>query len=153
MITRQAFLSDTQGSRFKDVIENYPSYFDEAIAFFNNDDRLRRMEDSETHHDRPAFAGVVREFEANAKMHELFTTVDAHKTMRFRQAVGTLIRLHMTEREWHTTGDKGSLGTRNTLPEPSSEPGVYYNTSGISKWFTKSERYKKNEESAQGARD
>jgi uncharacterized protein YodC (DUF2158 family) len=142
MVTLQNFLADPQGARFKDVIENYPSYFDEALAFFNDEDRLKRMEDSETHHDRPAFAGVVKEFEANPQMNELFTTVDAHKTTRFRQAIGTLIRIHMTQRGWHTTGDKGSLGTRNTLKEPSSDPGAYYNKTGISKWFTKSERYR-----------
>ena len=143
MVTLQDFLADSQGARFKDVIEDYPVYFTVAIEFFNDEARLKRMEDSETHHDRPAFAGVVKEFEAAPQMNEFFTTVDAHKTMRFRQAIGVLIRIHMTVRGWRTTGDKGSLGTRNVLKEPSMEPGAYYNTTGLSRWFTKSERYKR----------
>ena len=146
MITLLDFLKDSQGARFRDVVEQYGAHFNEAISFFNDEARLKRMEDAESHHDRPAFAGVVKEFEDIPILNELFTTTDAHKTIRFRQSIGCLIRLHMTERGWHTTGEKGSLGTRNHLNTPSSEPGAYYNTSGLSKWFTKSERYKRSDQ-------
>jgi len=42
--------------------------FDEVLEFFNNEDRQRRMEESEMHHDRPPLAGVVRELESPRRL-------------------------------------------------------------------------------------
>jgi len=63
-ITRKEFLEDRQGRTFSDVLDDPEQPFDEVLAFFNDLDRQRRMEESETHHDRPALAGVIRELEA-----------------------------------------------------------------------------------------
>ncbi len=140
-VTIEDFLSDPQGRRYKDVIDAFPKQFEVAISFFNDSSRLRRMEESEIHHDRPAFAGVVKEFETDEIIAQFFETNDAHKTIRFRQAIGCLIKQHMILRGWQTTGEKGSLGTRKVLENPTTKPGAYINSTGLSKWFTKSERY------------
>ena len=101
------------------------------------------MEESELHHDRPAFAGVVKEFERIQSVADFLGGYDAHTTTRFRQSVGALIRMHMESKGWKTTGRKGSLGTRAKVRPGTSTPDAYYNVSGLSRWFTKSERYEK----------
>ena len=60
-ITRHEFLEDRQGRTFADVLDDREQPFDEVLAFFDDAERQRRMEDAETHHDRAALAGVVRE--------------------------------------------------------------------------------------------
>jgi hypothetical protein len=144
MISKSDFLSDNQGAKFKDVNEDSRFSFQDVIDFFNDETRRIRLCDSEIHHDRPALAGVIKEFEAQPSITLFFETSDGHTTQRFRQGVGVLVRLHMQQMGWHTTGRKGSLGTRaKTLPH-TSDPGAYQNNSGLSKWFTRAERYEKN---------
>lgn len=143
MISKTDFLSDTQGAKFKDVVEDSRVSFLDVIDFFNNEARRTRLCDSETHHDRPALAGVIKEFEAQPLIKQFFETNDGHTTQRFRQGIGVLVRLHMQQIGWHTTGRKGSLGTRvKNLPHTTA-PGAYMNHSGLSKWFTRAERYEK----------
>jgi len=141
MITMNDFLSDPQGIKFRDVIRDPRVSFQKVIDFFNDDARRTRLTDSETHHERPALAGVIKEFEAQSFITEFFETNDGHSTQRFRQAVGVLVRLHMQQMGWHTTGKKGSLGTRTKNLPHTTTPGAYRNTSGISKWFSSTERY------------
>ena len=64
LITRQLFLEDRQGRTFADVLNDPEQPFDQVLAFFNEADRQRRMEESELHHNRPPLAGVVRELES-----------------------------------------------------------------------------------------
>ena len=63
-ITRKDFLEDRQGRTFVDVLNDGGQPFDEILAFFNDKDHQRRLEESEIHHNRPALAGVVRELES-----------------------------------------------------------------------------------------
>ena len=63
-ITRKEFVNDRQGRTFADVVNDPEQPFAEVLEFFNDEDRQRRMEESETHHDRPPLAGVVRELES-----------------------------------------------------------------------------------------
>ena len=135
MITIYDFLSDNQGKRFKDVAEDQRICFEDIIKFFNRPDILKRLEDSELHHKRPALAGVIVEMERIKTVNNFFTTNDAHTTVRFRQAVGVLVKLHMLQNGWTTTNVKGSLGTRN--------PKLQYenNDKSLSRWFSKAERY------------
>ena len=58
-ITRQMFMDDAQGRTFTDVVEDQNQPFDAVLAFFRDESRIRRMEESEFHHDRPPLAGVV----------------------------------------------------------------------------------------------
>jgi len=62
-ISRSEFLEDRQGRTFADVLDDPEQPFDEVLAFFDDGERQRRMEDAETHHDRAALSGVVRELE------------------------------------------------------------------------------------------
>jgi hypothetical protein len=135
MVTLSDFLSDQQDKRFKDVIEDKRLNFQDVINFFNREDIRKRMEESEANHKRPALAGVIIELENLEVIEKFFTNNDAHSTVRFRQAVGVLVKLHMIELGWKTTGVKGALGTR--------DPNIKYeNTKGsLSRWFVKTEHY------------
>lgn len=135
------FQIDPQGRRYTDVLNDPRIELAAVAAFFDDPDIQRRMMDSEIHHDRPALAGVIREFEARPDVDKFLRTYDAHTTTRFRQAVGVLVKIVMLGLGWRTTGSKGSLGTRAKLLQPSNAPGAYANDSGLSKWFTRAERY------------
>jgi hypothetical protein len=114
------FQADPQGRRYADVLA-MPS-FALVLAFFDDRGRQRRMIESEEHHDRPALAGVIKEFEKSGVMKELFDWLSPKESVRVRQAVGVVVRLVMNKHGWIQTGKRGSL-------------------TGLSKWFTRSERY------------
>jgi hypothetical protein len=141
-ITREEFLKDRQGRTFADVLNDPSQPFHEALEFFNDPDRQRRMEESETHHDRAPLAGVVRELESLPGINKFLGTVQAQRNQRLRQAIGVLVRMIMERRGWRKTGKKGSLGVRST-----GVPGTpNHNTGGLAFWFLRAERY----ESEQG---
>ena len=145
-LTMKEFLSDKQGSRFRDVVEDSRLDFQVVVDFFNESARQIRMEDSEEHHDRPALAGVVRELENTEPFMSFFRRHDGHTTRRVRQAIGVVVRMLMEKRGWRKRGTKGSLGQRVSVRPRTTTPGAYHNTSGLSWWFTRSERYKKRNE-------
>lgn len=138
-ITREKFLKDKQGRTFSDVVNDPEQPFDEVFEFFRNSNRQQRMEDSEVHHDRPALAGVIREFESQPVIEQFLTELHHQKTKRFRQAIGVVARMIMEARGWKKTGRKGSLGVRAT--RSSSIP--YHNTGGLAFWFIRAERYER----------
>ena len=111
-ITRKSFLEDRQGRTFADVVNDQEQPFDQVLAFFNDADRQRRMEESEIHHNRPPLAGVVRELEAHGDIDRFLASQHPRRTKRLRQAVGVVVRLIMERRGWRKTGKKGSLGVR-----------------------------------------
>ena len=136
-ITREVFLKDRQGRTFADVLNDPEQPFDEALEFFNNPDRQRRMEESETHHDRAPMAGVVRELESLPGINKFLGTVQAQRNQRLRQSIGVLVRMIMEHRGWRKTGKKGSLGVRS-----GAAPGTpNHNTGGLAFWFIRAERY------------
>ena len=136
-ITRKEFLDDPQGRTFADVVNDAEQPFDEALGFFNDPDRQRRMEESETHHDRAPMAGVVRELEALPKIQQFLGKIHPRRTQRLRQAIGVLIRMIMERRGWKKTGKKGSLGVRGSAA--AGRPR--HNTGGLAFWFMRAERY------------
>jgi hypothetical protein len=136
-ITQDEFLSDRQGRTFSDVVNDPEQPFGEAIAFFNDGDRQRRMEESETHHDRAPLAGVVRELEAFPAINRFLGRVHPRRSQRLRQAIGVLIRMIMERRGWQKTGKKGSLGVRG----PAAAGRPRHNTGGLAFWFIRAERY------------
>lgn len=142
MPTRSEFLADTQGRRFADVFGDPRYNFDQVLTFLDDPARRRRMEEAETIHGRPALAGVVGELEALPDIDAFFQGEDAHKTYRFRQAVGVAVRIVMEELGWSRTGVKGSLGRRAKVSAGTTTPGAYRNLSGPSKWFNKAEHYR-----------
>jgi hypothetical protein len=136
-ITREEFLKDRQGRTFVDVLNDPAQPFDEALEFFNNPDRQRRMEESETHHDRAPMAGVVRELESLPGINKFLGTVQAQRNQRLRQAIGVLVRMIMERRGWRKTGKKGSLGVRSAAMRGTPN----HNTGGLAFWFLRAERY------------
>ena len=147
-LTIEEFLSDKQGSRFIDVAKDPRLDFQTVLDFFNGSARQTRMEDSEKHHDRPALAGVVRELENTEPFKSFFQGYDGHTTRRVRQAIGVVVRMLMEKRGWKKAGRKGSLGQRTKVQARTTTPAAYHNSSGLSWWFTRSERYEKQGETA-----
>ncbi len=137
------FAQDSQGRRFRDVMEDSRIDFAQVLGFFDSADRQRQMIESETIHDRPALAGVIKELEALPTVNHFFETTDGHDTRRFRQAVGVIVRIVMENNGWGTTGEKGSLGTREKVEPHTTTPGAYRNIRGLSKWFTRAKRYQR----------
>jgi hypothetical protein len=142
-ISRRTFLEDRQGRTFADVLNDARQSFDAVLAFFNDADRQRRMEDSEIHHDRPPLAGVVRELEYQPEIDRFLAAQHPKHAKRLRQAVGVVVRIIMEQRGWKTTGKKGSLGVRAVRAERSSKPGSCHNTGGLAYWFLRAERYQR----------
>jgi hypothetical protein len=140
-VTREVFLADSQGRTFVDVVDDAEFPFAEVLDFFNDENRQRRMEESELHHDRAPLAGVVREFEALPAVNRFLGGLHTQRTKRFRQAVGVLVRIIMERRGWHKTGRKGSLGVRASA----SPKTPNHNTGGLAFWFVRAERYECND--------
>lgn len=114
------FRADPQGRRYADVLK-LPG-FEFVLAFFDAKDRQRRMLESEQHHRRPPLAGVIREFERDTEIKKLYGGLRAKQAVRFRQAVGVVVRVVMVKNGWNQTGLRGSLA-------------------GLSEWFQRTERY------------
>ncbi|MEZ6124241.1 MAG: hypothetical protein R3C49_13855 [Planctomycetaceae bacterium] len=140
-ITRKQFLADALGRTFVDVTDDPEQPFDVVLKFFSSDDRQRRMEESEIHHDRSPLAGVVRELEAEPAVNQFLSEIHATQSKRFRQAIGVVVRIIMERRGWKKTGRKGSLGVR----APKSVRSPRHNTGGLAFWFVRGERYERAE--------
>jgi len=140
-VTREDFLEDPQGRTFADVLNDPERMFDEVLEFFDDEDRQRRMEESELHHDRSPLAGVVRELESQPGIHQFLASSHARRNARFRQAIGVLVRMIMERRGWRKTGRKGSLGVRAA----GAERTPAHNTGGLAFWFIRAERYERAE--------
>lgn len=143
VLTRRGFLEDRQGRTFPDVLNDARQPFDAVLAFFNDEARQRRMEESEIHHDRPPLAGVVRELESQRPLDGFFRSRPPQQTKRFRQAVGVVVRMIMEGRGWTRTGKKGSLGVRVPVERGAITPGPRHNTGGLAFWFLRAERYER----------
>ena len=140
-VTKATFLADSTGRRFADVLNDPRLPIDTIFAYFELDDIRRRMRDAELFHNAPAFAGIVKEFESSPEIDHFFRSNDAHTTQRARQAIGVLIRMTMEANGWKAAGRKGTLGRRAKVTTPTTKPGAYFNESGLSRWFTQTERY------------
>lgn len=136
-ITREDFLCDRQGRTFADVLTDPQQPFEQVLAFFSDESRQRRMEESEIHHDRAPLAGVVRELETLPAIEQFLSEIHAQETQRFRQAIGVLVRIMMQRRGWKKTGKKGSLGFRATA----THNKLSHNSGGLALWFIRAERY------------
>jgi hypothetical protein len=140
-VTRQSFIEDKQGRTFADVLKDPEQPFDAVFEFFNSEERQRRMQESEIHHNRAPLAGVVRELEAQPKIDDFLSSKHPQRTKRLRQAVGVVVRMVMEGLGWKKTGKKGSLGVRAAVAPRTPTPGAYHNTGGLAFWFLRAERY------------
>jgi hypothetical protein len=141
ILTRHDFLQDRQGRTFADVVSDPEQPFAAVLEFFNDEDRQRRMEESEIHHDRAPLAGVVRELESQPAVDDFLSSKHPRRTKRLRQAIGVLVRMIMDRLGWNKTGKKGSLGVRAKIAPRTETPGAYHNTGGLAFWFLRAERY------------
>ena len=142
VITIEDFLADRQGRTFSDVVKSPNSEFKHILEFFSDEGRQVRMEDSEKHHDRPALAGVVRELENTPKFEFAFADADEADIQRLRQAIGVVVRIIMEQRGWSKVGRRGSLGQKKRK-DLRGDLELPHNTSGLSWWFSRVERYEK----------
>jgi hypothetical protein len=140
-ITKDDFANDRQGRTFADVWEDPAQPFPELLDFFADENRQRRMEEAEIHHDRPALGGVVRELESQPAFQEFLGTAPPRFAKRFRQAVGVVVRMIMESRGWRKTGRKGSLGVRGKPTQKRKAAKAAHNTGGLAFWFLRAERY------------
>lgn len=143
VVTRQDFLQDRQGRTFADVLNDSEHPFDAVLAFLSDEERQRRMQESEIHHDRAPLAGVVRELEMQPSIDDFLSSQHPQRTKRLRQAVGVVMRMIMERLGWKKTGKKGSLGVRAKVAPKTATPGAYHNTGGLAFWFLRAERYER----------
>jgi len=136
-INLEDYLHDRQGRTFVDVANDSQQPFAEILAFFNDPDRQRRMEESELHHDRAPLAGVVRELESQPVIDAFLAGFHPRRSQRLRQAIGVLVRMIMERRGWKKTGRKGSLGVRAIAGKRTPR----HNTGGLAFWFIRAERF------------
>lgn len=140
-VTRTEFLNDRHGSKFADVANDPEQPFETVLEFFSDENRQRRMEEAELHHDRAPLAGVVRELESQPEIDRFLAAAQVRRNTRFRQAIGVLVRMIMERRGWKKTGRKGSLGVRATAAAQTPA----HNTGGLAFWFIRAERYERKE--------
>ncbi len=140
LLSKEEFLRDSQGAKFRDVTTSLGVVFDAWLAFFSDKNRQRRMEESEIHHDRPALSGVIKELERTSCFEVYLKKDPGPGTARGRQAIGVIVRLIMEKLGWKTSGKKGSLGRR----DKKRGNGFENTQSSLSRWFTMSERYSNN---------
>ncbi len=136
IVTLEDFKNDRLGKKYPDIYgmsgDDGESAikgefdFQKVIDFFNDPKKIRRMEESEIHHDRPALAGVVRDFEKLVFIDNYFVKNDPPSTIRLKQAVGILVKLHMEKRGWKKKGEKGIIGTRIVDPEKKTREKILY---------------------------
>lgn len=114
--------ADPQVKRYKDVLksETVLNAVEDVGEFFERPDIVRRMIESETHHDRPAIAGVVQELEALI-VEQSVAGIERGEMKgwpsptRRNQLIGVIIRIVMEAKGWKPTGKKGSLVGLSTM--------------------------------------
>lgn len=110
-ITVQEFEQDEQGRRYQDVLSRpiNRAALEAALGIMSRPNALRRMQEAETIHDRPALAGVVRDIEADPDFDKAFHAGRINETNRLKMAVGVGAKIIMERAHWRKTGRKGFL--------------------------------------------
>lgn len=118
----EQFHADPHAMRYRDVLHTKAARraLDDLLEFFESPDIVRRMIESERHHDRPALAGVVKELETllHKQIADALTIGDLHEgptAMRRNQMIGVIVRIVMKSNGWEPTGSKGSLVGISTM--------------------------------------
>ena len=139
-ITLKDFLADSQGRRFADVANDPDVHWDRWVTWLNDRSRQARLEMAEEHFDMPALAGILKELEGESFVQNYFARRTPQESLRVKQALGVLVRLHMEARGWRTTGRKGALGRR----DPDGKVGGPHNSArSFSQFILSAERYEK----------
>jgi hypothetical protein len=139
-ITIDDFLNDSQGRRFADVANDAHVHWNKWVDWLNDEDRQNRLEMAEAHFDMPALAGILKELEAEPFVRDYFDRRTPQTTLRVKQALGVLVKLHMEARSWSTTGTKGPLGRRDPAYKGR---GDHNGTRSFSRYIQSAERYRR----------
>ncbi|HUT91169.1 MAG TPA: hypothetical protein VMY37_16830 [Thermoguttaceae bacterium] len=122
ILTRDDFLQDRQGKTFADVVNDPDQPFDAVLTFFNDEDRQRRMEGSEIHHERARLVEVVWELETQPLIESFLSSRQSLRAHRLREAVGVVVRMVVERLGREKTGKKGSLVVRATVLPRTATP-------------------------------
>lgn len=116
------FLGDPQVKRYKDVTHTDAARraMEDLLAFFDSPEIVRRMIESEKHHDRPPLAGVVKDLETVLlkQIDEALLVGDLAEgptAMRRNQIIGVIVRIVMETKGWKPNGKRGSLAGLSTM--------------------------------------
>jgi len=99
-VTRHDFLHDRQGRTFADVVNDPEQPFDAVLDFFNNEDRQRRMVESEVRYDRAPLAAVKRELESQPSIQDFLSSAGRNRRKRLGQVVTVVVRMIMDRLGW-----------------------------------------------------
>lgn len=91
-ISYSEFVSSRLGRPFSGVLPE--DLLKRLLVFLMDNRRIRRMDDAEIHHDRPAVAGVIVEIESHPEFREVLSNPE------FRKALGAMVFFLMTKRGW-----------------------------------------------------
>ena len=114
--------ADPHAMRYSDVLHTDAARrsLDDLLDFFESPDIVRRMIESELHHNRPALAGVVKDLETliQKQIAVAIAAGDLNEgptAMRRNQMIGVIVRIVMKSNRWEPTGKKGSLAGLSTM--------------------------------------
>ena len=111
------FESDAHGRTFRDVISAEPQALAEVFAVLARADVQLRLQDAETHHNRPALSGALQELEGCPAVAAVLNLkggqASSNSRDRFKRAVGTAVRIVMEGLGWSKTGRKSAVGVGN----------------------------------------
>ena len=116
-MTDDDFLAHKHGKWFWDLERGNSGIVREVLDFFQAPDRVRRMMESEVHHDRPALYGVVRELLHLPRLQTMELMEDAALRHRRRMAqfFGAVVKVVMEQHGWLPRGHKASLGKNGII--------------------------------------
>lgn len=109
-VTRDDFLQDRQGREFADVVNDPEQPFDAVLDFFNNEDRQRRMIESEVRYDKAPLAAVKRELESQPSIQGFLSSKDSSRRKRLGQVVTVVVRMIMDRLGWEVVPQIGGEG-------------------------------------------
>ena len=99
VITRQDFLH-RQGRTFTDVLNDSEQPFEDVLDFLNDEDRQRRMVESEVLNNRAPLAAVKRELESQPSIQDFLSSKDPNRRKRLGQVVTVVVRMIMDRLGW-----------------------------------------------------
>ena len=100
VVTRQDFLQDRQGRRFADVLNDPEQPFEDVLDFLNDEDRQRRMVESEVRNNRAPLAAVKRELESQPSIQDFLSSADPNRRKGLGQVVTVVVRMIMDRLGW-----------------------------------------------------
>jgi hypothetical protein len=102
-------LHERQARTTADLLSNLEQPFNSLLDFSICEGRQLRLQDSESHRERIASAGVEQEPETQPPTEDLFPSKPPQATKQSRQVVNLATQLSLERHAWKQTGEKSSL--------------------------------------------